>query len=100
MSYQWCYHPAMQVPLHSARSKWKPHIRMSHKKQEIMASEQSMTQAITPAAIEAAKAAIMTFREAQTQIDDARLIQTAPRMGTPTLKQPMFNWKIQDKYHV
>ena len=59
-----------------------------------MASEQRMTQAITQAANEDIRTVIMAVREAETLNDNARLIQTAPQMGGPTIKQLTFNWKM------
>ena len=64
-----------------------------------MAYEQSMTQTLTQAVTEAAKAAIMAFKEAEIPINNARLIQKVPGMGDPTLKQPSFNWKATDILH-
>ena len=58
-----------------------------------------MMQTITPAAIETTKEMIMTVREAETPIDNARLIQVALRMGSPTLKQPTFDCRMADEYH-
>ena len=69
------------------------------KKQEIMAFEQSLTQTIMQAAMEATKAVLMVVREAETLAGNARPIQKVPRMGGPALKQPTFDWKIPDKYH-
>ena len=58
-----------------------------------------MSQAITQAATKANKAVIMAVREAETPINKAILIQTALRMGGPTLKQQMFDWKMAHKHH-
>ena len=35
----------------------------------------------------------MAVRKAATSIDNA------PRMGSPTVKQPIFDWKMPDKYY-
>ena len=67
------------------------------KKQEMMASERSVMWAIVQAAIEAAKAAIMAVREAETPVSNVRPIQRTLRMGGPTLKQTTL--KEPGKYH-
>ena len=41
------------------------------------------------------KAMIMTVREAETWVSNARLIQTVSRIGGPTLKQLTFDCKYQ-----
>ena len=56
-----------------------------------MAAEQSMTEAIMQAAIEGAKVAILTDREANNPINNARPIYAAPRLGDPTVKEPIFD---------
>ena len=58
-----------------------------------------MTQTKRQAAIETAKAVMMAVREVETPIENAKPIQTVPRIGGPTLKEPIFHWKAQDKYH-
>ena len=63
-----------------------------------MATEQSITQAIMQAVIEPAKAPIMAVREAENPVKDVRTIHTVPRSGGPVLRQPMFDWKV-DNYH-
>ena len=57
-----------------------------------------MTQAITKAMTEAAKAAIMAVREAETLASTTRPEPAMPKTDHPVLKQPMFNWKSPDKY--
>ena len=59
-----------------------------------MASQQSMTQTIIHAATKYAKAVILAIIKAETPSDNARPIQTVPRMGSPTLEQPTFNLKV------
>ena len=54
-----------------------------------------MIQAITQEAIEATNGVILTVREADTLINNVRLIQTTPGMGSPNLKQPTFSWEMQ-----
>ena len=50
-------------------------------------AEQSMTQVIIHAVTEAAKAATMTIREADNQVNNVRLVHATPRSGGPALKQ-------------
>ena len=58
-----------------------------------MAAEQSMTQAIMQAAIEATKAAIMAVRGADNLVNNARSIDTMPILHSQALRQPMIEWK-------
>ena len=58
-----------------------------------MAAEQSMKQAMMQAAIEATKAGIMAVRETYNLVSNARPMHTTPRLGDPTSKQPVFDWK-------
>ena len=60
--------------------------------QKVMTYEQIMTLSIT-------QAAIMAVREVDTHFNNARLMQTLPRMGGPTLEQQTFDWKMSEKYH-
>ena len=55
-----------------------------------------MTLVIMQAVNEAAKAAIITIREADNLINNARSIHTMPRSGIPVLRQP--TWKVAKKY--
>ena len=64
-----------------------------------MATEQSITQALTPAAIEAAKAAIMIGTDGKASVRSTRKIKATPRLAGPTLKQQVFDWKVPGKYH-
>ena len=57
-----------------------------------------MTHAMMKAAIAGAKAAIMTVREADNLVSNARPLHTTPRLGSPALRQQMFDWKARDKY--
>ena len=63
-----------------------------------MAAEQNMTKAIMQAAMEAAKAAIMVIKEAENSVSTAKPIQMMPKTGDLALKQPIFDWKVPDKY--
>ena len=63
-----------------------------------MAADQSMTQAIMKAAIEATKVEVMTVREADNPANDARPIHTIPRLGVAALGQSTFDWKTTDRY--
>ena len=58
-----------------------------------------MTEASSQAVIEATKAAIMIVREAEILISNARTLQATSQMGSPPLKQQMFDWKAPDKYN-
>ena len=60
-----------------------------------MVSEQMMSEAIARAVAEATRVVLQTMVEAQ-----AVRTQNAagPKLGSPTLKQPMFNWEMPDKY--
>ena len=40
----------------------------------------------------------MAVRENEIPISSARPIQAKLRTGDPTLEQPMFDWKAQDKF--
>ena len=54
-----------------------------------------MSEAITKAVAEATRIVIQTMAEMQTQ----RITSTSgPKLGSPTLKQPNFNWEASDKY--
>ena len=57
-----------------------------------------MIQAITQAAIEAAKAEIMSVKEIENPVKTAISVQVMPRTGSPALKQSTFDWKAADKY--
>ena len=57
-----------------------------------------MMQEITWAAIEAAKAAIITIRVALNPVNAAWPVHVIPRIGSPVPKQPTFDWKAADKY--
>ena len=64
-----------------------------------MAAEQTLTQAVMQIAIEVAKAAIMSVREADNLFNNARPIHSTPRLGGSVLRQPTFDWEAIDKYH-
>ena len=49
--------------------------------------------ATTQVATEATKTAVIAAREAETLVNNVR------PTGSPTLKQPIFDWKAPDKYH-
>ena len=58
-------------------------------------AEQIMSEAVTKAVAEATRIEIQTMAEMQTQ----RLPNAAgPKLGSPTLKQPTFDWEAPDKY--
>ena len=60
-----------------------------------MTSEQIMSKAITRAVAEATRIAIQTMAEAQVERTHNG---SEPKIGGPTMKQPTFNWNVQDKY--
>ena len=64
-----------------------------------MKTDQSMTQVLSQAVIEAAKAAIMAVRETETPAESSREVQAALRTSGPALKQLIFDWKAQDTYN-
>ena len=55
-----------------------------------MAAKQRMMQAITQAAIEAAKVVIIAVKEAENAVNTVRPVPVIPRAGSPALKQPSF----------
>ena len=56
-----------------------------------MASEQAMSKAVA----EATRIAIQTMAEALVE----RMHDTSgPKIGSPTMKHPTFNWNVEDKY--
>ena len=57
-----------------------------------------MTQAITQAAIEATKAAIMAVREMEIPVNTARPVPAMPKTSGTLLRQPMLDWKSPDMY--
>ena len=60
-----------------------------------MASEQIMNEAITQVIAEATRVAIHAMVEAQAErMHDI----PGPKIGGPTMKQPMFDWNAEDKY--
>ena len=63
-----------------------------------MATKQNITQVIIQTAIEAAKTSIMAVKEAENPASAPRPLQMMPRAGSPPLKQPTFNWEVEDKY--
>ena len=64
---------------------------------KIMASEQIMSEAIARAVAEATRIALQTMAEAQVE---GTHNESGPKVGSPTTKQPMFDWNAQDKYSV
>ena len=60
-----------------------------------MASEQIMSEAIARAVAKASRVALQTMAEAWVE----RMHDVAgPKVGCPAMKQPMFDWNVQDKY--
>ena len=60
-----------------------------------MVSEQIMSEAIIRAVPEATRIVIQTMAEAWMESTHDG---SGPKVGGPTMKQPMFNWNAQDKY--
>ena len=60
-----------------------------------MASEQIMSEAIARAVAEPTRIALQTMAEAWVERMHNR---SGPKVGGPTMKQPTFNWNVQDKY--
>ena len=60
-----------------------------------MASQSMMSKAIAKAVAEATRVVLQTMAEAQAQRTQNA---AGPKLGGPTLKQPMFNWEVPDKY--
>ena len=60
-----------------------------------MASEQMISEAITRAVVDAKRIALQTMVEAQVERTQNA---AGPNLGSPTLKQPSFNWEVPDKY--
>ena len=61
-----------------------------------MASEQIMSKEIARAVAEATGIAVQTMVEAQVERTHDG---SGPKVGSPTMKQLMFNWNAQDKYN-
>ena len=60
-----------------------------------MEDQTLMNEAIVKAIAEATRVAIQTILETQSQRSED---QQGPKLGTPELKQPQFNWEATDKY--
>ena len=60
-----------------------------------MSSEQSMSEAISRAITEVTRKAIQTKAEAQAERTHDG---SGPKVGSPTMKQQMFDWNAPDKY--
>ena len=58
-----------------------------------MADQAVMNEAIAKAVAEATRAMIQTMVELH-QIQEVQ----GPKLGSPALKQPQFNWEVADKY--
>ena len=63
-----------------------------------MATEQdTIMQAITQAAIEAARVALWAMAAARTDNND-KIQSVILKIGIPIMQQPTFNWKAEDKF--
>ena len=60
-----------------------------------MADQAVMNEAIAKAVAEVTRIMIQTIMETQTQKSEC---QQGPKLGSPVLKQPQFNWEAADKY--
>ena len=56
-----------------------------------MAAKQNMIQAITKAAIDTAKVAIIVGKETENPVHPSRSVQIIPKTGSISLKQPTIN---------
>ena len=63
-----------------------------------MVVEQNMTQEMMQVVNKVAKTVIMAIREVDNPVNNERLVHASPRLGGQVLKQPMFDWKVADKY--
>ena len=70
-------------------------VKKSVIQKHIMASEQIKSEAITRVVAEATRIALQTMAEAQAERMHNR---SGPKLGSPTMKQPTFDWSVQDKY--
>ena len=83
------------ITLHGFRSKNNKLVNKSVIQKHIMASEQIMSEAITAAVAEVIRIALHTMVEAQAErMHDG----SGPKLGGPAVKQPTFDWNVQDKY--
>ena len=60
-----------------------------------MEEQSVMNEAIAMAVAEVTRVVIQTIMETQTQRSEG---QQGPKLGSPVLKQPCFNWEAADKY--
>ena len=60
-----------------------------------MAEQIEMTKVIAKAVAEATRITIQTMVEMQSRMGEN---QQGPKIGSPVLKQPQFNWDAPDKY--
>ena len=86
--------------LHGVRSKklvkkQKKVIESQIEVKQVMASEQVMNEAIARAVAEATRVAIQTMAEAW--VERTHDI-SGPKIGSPAMKQPTFDWNPEDKY--
>ena len=58
-----------------------------------MADQTVMNEAIAKAVAEATRATIQTMVESHQRQEVQR-----PKLGSPALKQPQFNWEVADRY--
>ena len=61
-----------------------------------MAEQVITSEAITRAVADTMRIMIQTMVETQAQTSES---QQGPKLGSPVLKQPQFNWEAADKYH-
>ena len=82
------------ILLHSVRSKNNKLVKKSVIQKHIMASEQIMSEAIARAVAEATRIALQTMAEAWAE----RMHNgSGPKLDSPAMKQPTFDWNMQDK---
>ena len=90
-----------KIALHGVRSQKVKIAKVKYKSDKQKMAEQIMSEAISKAVAEATRIAIQAMAEMQVQ----RIPNAAgPKLGSPTLKQPTFDWQaktnIQSRRHL
>ena len=71
---------------------------VSRKSKTKVATGQSMAKVNRKTVIKVTKAVIMAVREADSLVNNGRQIPAISTLGSSALRQPMFDWKVADKY--
>ena len=77
------------------------YFQSKQKYRQKMADTQDMTEAITQAAIEAAKVTVQAVAMARAEVGyvlRSESMGMVPKLSGPTLKQPTFYWNFTDTY--